>query len=204
MAELITTEVSTLGDLLLRAAQVHPERDALVLPSQRTNYARLRDGAMRTARSLSALGVGPGDHVGILIPNCVEYAETLFGIALLGAVAVPLNARHKAAEIGYILVDAAVVVLVTSRHADDPVDFPALIAEALPGGAPDLEHIALIRGDGGEGLIGASEFAELARNCDPAAIEDSRRGVRVRDPALIIYTSGTTANPKGCILSTLR
>lgn len=202
MPELITTQVTTLGDLLLRAAGTAPERDALVLPDDRANYGRLSDGAVRTARSLHALGVRPGDHVGILIPNCVEYAETLFGVALLGAVAVPLNARHKAAEIGYIIGNAAVVVLVTSLHDDDPVDFPTLVREALPpNSAPNLRHVVLARGPGADGLMSATEFAALAEHCDSSVVEASRRGVRVRDPALIIYTSGTTANPKGCVLS---
>lgn len=202
MARLVTTEVATLGDLLVRAADERPERDALILPRQRCTYSELGTGALRVARSLSALGVGAGDHVGILIPNCVEYAETLFGIVLLGAVAVPLNARHKAAEIGYIVSNAELVALVTSRHEDDPVDFPALLADALGGQpSPALRHVVLARGAATEGIMGAAEFAAAGDRIDADAVEAARRSVRVRDPALIIYTSGTTANPKGCVLS---
>lgn len=202
MEKLITTEVSTLGDLLIRAATQNPDRDALVLPGQRATYDQMRVGAVRTAQSLHALGVRSGDRVGILIPNCIEYAQTLFGIALLGAVAVPLNARHKAAEIGYIVANAGVGVLVTSSHPDDPVDFPALLAEAITDdGAPDLRHIVLARGSSNGDVLDAEGFSALAERCDPLTIESLRRGVRVRDPALIIYTSGTTANPKGCVLS---
>jgi len=198
----ITTEVSTLGDLLIRAAAEHPGRDALVLPTQRTTYAALQEGAIRVARSLAALGIRRGEHVGLLIPNCVEFAETMLGIALLGCVAVPLNARHKAAELGYIIRDAHLVAILTSRHSDDPVDFPAVLASGLQGEpAPHLKHIILVRGAGGQDVMEVPAFHALADRIELSVIEASRRQVRVRDVALIIYTSGTTANPKGCVLS---
>src|SRR5262249_35157531 len=131
MGRFVATEVSTLADVLLRAADSYPERDALILPNQCATYSALRDGAIRTARSLVALGVRPGEHVGILVPNCVEFAETLLAVALIGAVSVPLNARLKAPEIGYIIGNAELVALITSKHPDDPVDFPALLASAV-------------------------------------------------------------------------
>ena len=78
------TEVSTLGDLLIRAYTRYPDRDALVLPSQRVTYADLYDGSTRVASALLSSGIEPGEHVAILIPNCVEYVEVLLGISLLG------------------------------------------------------------------------------------------------------------------------
>lgn len=202
MLQPIIAEVVTLGDLLVRAATNEPDRDALVLPGQRASYRSLREGAINVARSLRVLGVRSGHHVGILIPNCIEYAETLFGIALLGAVAVPMNARHKAAEIGYIIDNAGLVAVITSRHADDPVDFSILLDEALTERSPkSLRQVVLARGDEAEGSIGAAAFKALADACPVSDIERERRKVRVRDPALIIYTSGTTAQPKGCVLS---
>lgn len=202
MTGVVTTEVSTLGDLLIRSADRHPDRLALVLPGKEVTFQALRDGALRVARSLHAAGVRPGDHVGILIPNCIEYAECLFGTALLGCVAVPLNARHKASELGYIVRDAEVVALLTSDHPDDPVRFTDIIAEILRDGEqPSLRLIAFARGEGRDSIVGANAFAGSAGAVSDRTIEDIRRGVRVRDAALIIYTSGTTANPKGCVLT---
>ena len=199
------TEVATLGDVLLRAAHEHPDRAALILPSQSATFAELRALAFRVARSLAAVGVEPGQQVALLVPNCVEFAAALFGIALIGAVAVPLNVRNRATELRFIIANSQAVALITSSHADDPIDFVATLNEAFPAAdlalAPALHHRFLIRGEGREGFIGAAEFLAFADRIDEDSIDERRRRVRVRDPALIIYTSGTTANPKGCVLS---
>lgn len=208
MARTVTTEVATLGDLLLRGAADHPERAALILPDDRVSFGELRDRAFAVARSLAAMGVGRGDHVAILIPNSVAYVEGLFGIALLGAVAVPLNARHRASELGYILANSNAVALLTSQHPADPIDFPTVLLEALPslGGsgviaeAPELRHFILLRGESSGRFVGRTDFLVSADSVPESAVEHARRGVRLRDPALIIYTSGTTANPKGCLI----
>lgn len=203
-----TTEVATLGDLLLRGAADSPDRAALVLPDDRASFADLRDRAFGVARALAALGVKRGDHVAILIPNSIAYAEALFGIALLGGVAVPLNARHRATELGYILANSGSVAVMTSQHPADPIDFPALLTEALPSlhgagaivEAPALRHCILLRGESSGRFIGRDDFLAGGSTIPASAIEHARRSIRLRDPALIIYTSGTTAHPKGCLI----
>ena len=92
-------EITTLGDLLLRAANRWPNEEALVFPDQRLSYAQLAQRAKETARALQGMGIQPGDHVGILAPNLVEVVEILFAIALSGAVAVLVNARYKTTEL---------------------------------------------------------------------------------------------------------
>jgi fatty-acyl-CoA synthase/long-chain acyl-CoA synthetase len=202
LRNLVTTEVSTLGDLLIRAYDLDPLRDALVMPNRRATYADLHGGATRVARALLAMGVEPGEHVAILVPNCVEYVEVLLGISLLGCVAVPLNTRLKSAELGFIARDARVVAIVTSRHADDPEDFCRLLQDALDHDpALYLRRRLLVRGSGTGAFLGANEFLGAALQVSATTVEEARRRIRVRQPALIVYTSGTTANPKGCVLS---
>src|SRR4051794_33402121 len=97
------TEVLTLGDLLMRAVQSAPDRDAFVTSEQRVTYSELDEGVRMAAGALRRLGVTRGDRVGILAPNSVEFLEAFFGAAFVGAVVVPLNIRYKSPELAYIV-----------------------------------------------------------------------------------------------------
>ena len=201
------TEVATLGDLLLRAAHEQPDRMALALPNQTATFAELEKSASQVARALLSFGVSPGQHVAVLIPNCVEFAATLFGISLVGAVAIPLNVRNRSTELRFIIANSEAVALITSDDPADPVDFIATLEEAFPdlgdgaAVAPALRHLLLIRGNDRGPFVGADRFLGHAAAVTADDLDELRRRIRVRDPALIIYTSGTTANPKGCVLS---
>jgi fatty-acyl-CoA synthase/long-chain acyl-CoA synthetase len=207
-------ETSPVGDLLVRAATLHPERDALVFPDERFSYSELLDGARRIARGLSELGVRAGDHVGLLMPNCQEFVEALFGISLLGAVIVPINARYKLTELGYVIENADLVAVLTSNVIEEHVDFTEVLRVSLPSlasspdpakldlpEAPRLRTAVMLRGEGQPGFLGRKAFDELAARADADAVEQLRYRVRVRDTATILYTSGTTSHPKGCMLT---
>ncbi|TCK21404.1 class I adenylate-forming enzyme family protein [Pseudonocardia endophytica] len=208
------TEVSTVGDLLARSADLHPDRDMLVFPGLRATYAAVFEGARNVARGLLALGVRPGDHVALLAPNGVEYVEAFFGISLLGAVVVPLNARHRADELGHVIANGDAVALLTTASEGQYSDLAGALRAGLPSlagaddptrltldEAPRLRTAVLIAGEHSDGFLPRSRFDELVETVDPAEIDRLRARVRVRDTAAIMYTSGTTANPKGCVLS---
>ena len=204
----------TLGGLLLGAAERWPERDALVFPDNRQTYAELVERALRRAHSLMAFGIAPGDHVGILMPNCPEYMELLFGAALVGAVAVPVNARYKAEELAYVVENADLVGLVTSSLASEYVDFAALLHSAFPDladapepralapqRAPKLRFVTSVSEDTPLGFLPYGEFSAAGANGDRAAVLARQQAVPAAQPGIMMYTSGTTANPKGCPLS---
>jgi acyl-CoA synthetase (AMP-forming)/AMP-acid ligase II len=210
----VRIQVTTLGDLLLTAADRYPNSPALIFPDRRMSYAQLAERALARARSLQALGVKPHDHVGLLLPTSFEFAEFLFAIALCGAVAVPLNARYKHNELAYVIENGDLVAVVTTDRIADHVNFVERLNLALPGlaqvtdprrlslpAAPRLRNLILLGETPTPGFLTQREFDALASESPEDRVHESRLCVRLRDVAIMLYTSGTTANPKGCLLT---
>ncbi len=178
-----------------------------------TNADVLRE-ARRYAHAVRALGLRRGEHLGILMPNCLEYLLLFYGCALAGVSPVHLNARYKREDLRYVIPDSDIRVLVTSAKQREHTDFPSMLRDVYPAlttwqfgaelhlaEAPLLKsvfclHDELAR-DQPEARWGT--LRELLASVDPAAPLDIES-----DPehiGLIMYTSGTTARPKACLLS---
>lgn len=211
--ETIRIQATSLGDMLMIAADEQPERMAVVLPYRRMTYAQLRDQAIRRALSLQALGVVSGDHVGLLLPTGMDFIITMFATALLGAVTVPVNARYQPPELAYVIENADLRVLLTTDKIADAVNFVKRLNDALPGltaadaedlhleAAPLLKNIVLFGGSSAPGILDQDQFDGLAENGDLENLHLKRLQISLGSTALILYTSGTTANPKGCMIS---
>ena len=121
-------EGTTVGHLLDRAAERSPDHVAVVFPDKRTTYGELSRLTDATARSLAGLGIGRGDKVGILMPNRLEFVVAFVAAAKLGAVPVPINARFKAYELGYVISHADVRLLLTCTGPSGTADYPEILA----------------------------------------------------------------------------
>jgi acyl-CoA synthetase len=148
--------------------------------------------ARRVATGLRARGIGAGDVVAFQFPNWLEAAATFYAVTYLGAVVVPIVHFYGPKEVGYILRKTRVKALVTADEFGHQ-DFLANLDSMQPD-LPDLEWVA-VTGD----LAGRDHvpFGDLVA-FDPI---DAPASIDPRSPALIAYTSGTTANPKGVVHS---
>lgn len=173
----------------------------------RSTLGEVGEAARRVAGGLRERGVGAGDVVAFQLPNWVEAAAVFWGVSFAGAVLVPIVHFYGAREVGHILRQSGARALVTADRFGR-VDHLAQLQELLPD-LPRLEHVFVV-GPGGSGDAGArGGRADLARGGIPGvepfdtltagpAIEHPT-DVDPAGPALVAYTSGTTAEPKGVV-----
>ncbi|API60308.1 AMP-dependent synthetase [Tardibacter chloracetimidivorans] len=205
--------IYTLGALLRSSAASHADSPALIFPDRKVSYRQLNESARAWARTFIALGIKPGDNVGILLTTRPEFVELLFGIVMAGAVAVPVNARYQASELGFLVRDADLVLMVTTGRVADSLDFGERLVAALPSlrhaddprnlsldEAPKLRSIICLDQPCPSYLLSAGGALDAGRQVDEAQVDARIDAVVPQDVGLILYTSGTTANPKGALI----
>jgi len=177
-------------DRLRHWAETAPDRPFLDCGDGMMTFAEVHRRAEAVAGSLSALGIGKGDRVAVILPNCTDFAISIFALARLGAIQVPVNVFLKGDFLRHQMLDSGAVGVI----ADGPgLDEVAVIADELP----DL-RLRVLAGPGGGGpRDGTVAFAELERGATPAPPVE----ISPADLVAIMYTSGTTGAPKGCMLS---
>ncbi len=203
-----------IGEILRATAARAGDREAIVFPGERVSYADLYARALRHAAALRALGLVPGDHVGLLLTNRPEFCELLIGAAMAGCVTVLINARYKAHELRHVIADADVRALICANDSPGKgYDFPALLQEAFPGlgasalplpQAPRLRHIFVLGDVAPESPPGFTPISALSAAADREAVTEIEAALPTRradEPLLMLYTSGTTSAPKGCLLT---
>jgi fatty-acyl-CoA synthase len=203
---------TTLGDLLTAAAN-RWDREGLVTPGYRWTFREFDNRVNEWARALLALSVEPRDKVGILLTQDAEYFAAEIAITRIGAVAVPINARFKGRELSHVLRESDMSVLLVSGGMRGTTDYLALIHDVLPElqtatapnlqlqAAPKLRHIVVFGAEATTSCVAESAFWQGANHVEQDEVDIRSSRVAVSDIAIIMYTSGTTSNPKGAMLS---
>jgi fatty-acyl-CoA synthase len=177
---------------LRRAEEQFPSNNAVVCEHSRFTYAEFAERAARLGGALRALGVQNGDRVAFLSSNCHRLLEAYYGVLEAGAVLLPLNIRLVAQELAYILNDAEANVLMFEKQ------FLPLV-EGFRGAAGSVKSFVLLDGEPQADWMEGQNYESLLAGAKPR-----RRDVMDVDEnsiAELFYTSGTSANPKGVMLS---
>jgi fatty-acyl-CoA synthase len=194
----------TIGENLERAAALVPDATALVSrhQGQRYTYAELDDAVNQLARGLMAIGLQPGDRLGIWSPNNAEWVLIQYATAKTGVILVNINPAYRTSELAYVLKQSGCRMLVAAK-AFKTSDYAAMVAEVRPD-LPALEKtIYLNHGDtpGPGDSPDWEQLLEAATSVSHEALRERMAGLEFDDPINIQYTSGTTGFPKGATLS---
>jgi fatty-acyl-CoA synthase len=179
-----------IGEWISKRAMIAPDKPFLTEKSKSYNNEQFNRRVNETAHALENLGIVKGMRVALLMSNSSEFLEIFFACARTGMIMVPLNFRLAVPELLYILRDSAPEVLIYST------EFASKVDEIKAAGIPVLRYYRL-----GEGNAAVDpDFADYVEDSETSEPLKSR-GADLSDPLFIMYTSGTTGDPKGAVLT---
>ncbi|MGV9861824.1 AMP-binding protein [Rhodococcus koreensis] len=181
-------------------AQVAERGDRVFLTDDTSGgitFRELRDKALSLAVGLRRHGIAAGDRVSVQVPNWIEFAIIAVALSRLGAVLVPIMPIYRRDDVEYILGNAGVRLAITPQSFKK-FDYAGMYTDIV-GAVESLEDVVVVRGSGelpNRAVSFESLFADIGAD---EAIDELGPGVGPDEPFVIVYSSGTTSRPKGCI-----
>ena len=174
-------------EFLLISSSICPDREAIIFEGNRWSFSDLADRSNRLANALAGMGVGQGDKVGMLQVNCNECIEVYFATAKLGATYVPLNFRARAEELEFMInFSEASALFLGQRY----VKMINSMREQIPG----MKNFVSVEGP----AVGMLDYESVIAEADP---EEVFTDIDDNDTSILMFTAGTTGQPKGVMLT---
>ncbi|WP_095109996.1 AMP-binding protein [Pseudomonas sp. Irchel 3E20] len=204
----------TIGQAFDNTVARYPEGEALVVRHQQLRYtwAQLAHAVDLHARALMALGMRPGDRLGIWAPNCAQWCISQFASAKIGVILVNINPAYRSSELEYVLKQSACQWLVCAG-AFKSSDYHAMLQALVPELAeqsigllqserlPHLQGVISLQAQPPSGFLPWSQLAALGEAVTAAQLHERQHSLHFDQAVNIQYTSGTTGFPKGATLS---
>ena len=183
----------SIGEFFKKAVERNATSVFIEISGQKVTYQECFDRSLRTASMFKTLGIAKGDRVALFLPNCPEFLYCWFGLSMIGAVSVPINTAYKRDETFYILDNAEASALVAHQSLLTVAGPASEIANKL------ISKLYVLDENVDDQLTttnlnGWRDFYECWNSQPPADIDDT---VLPDDISMLVYTSGTTGNPKG-------
>ncbi|MCU4652085.1 AMP-binding protein [Roseibacterium sp. SDUM158016] len=202
------------AQLLARTAGTWPDNTALLIDGERLGYATLLHEAREMARGLLGMGLRPGDTLALLMPNTADLVRLFYAAGMVGACSLTLNTRFRGPELAFAIGHSEATILVVGQHALPDLDLRGRLLEALPElagwdgaaplameAAPALRRLVVLGSDAPDAWPGAADLEAAGATIAPSEVAARADTVAPDSPALMMYSSGTTARPKACLLS---
>jgi fatty-acyl-CoA synthase len=210
----INIKDNTLNEIIDTAATKYADREAIAYAEDRVTYRQLEERVNNLAKGFLELGINKGDNIGVWMTDNPHWIYSFFATAKVGATLVPVNPRFRAQDVQFVIKHSDIKLLILSDKSPEIVDYVGIMHEISPiilksqnyhltlPEFPLLKYLVTVGKNSHLGMLRIEDVMQSgSKRISDGLLLERQRLVMPEDLALLQYTSGTTANPRGCMVT---